>query len=202
MMNNDEVKIEISYDPELEDNDPSFLIENERFQHILDMELPKDLCDLQFKNEEEKQYFLASYYRWCPDLFLDVMTPENGRHLNLYQRVLLRVLFRFKYVYTTIPRGSAKSFIQVLAYMLMAVMYPTIKLSILAETKQQSASIVKDKYEEMLEWFPFFKEEILDKPQFQNDIAIIRFKNGSRIDNLANALVWACQLEIVDIIIR
>ena len=43
------------------------------------------------------------------------------------------------------------------------------------------------KYEEMLEWFPFFKEEILDKPQFQNDIAIIRFKNGSVISNLANA---------------
>lgn len=108
IMKDDEIRVELTYNPTVDREDPSFLIENKRFQHILDMDLPEDLSDLKFKNEKEKQYFLASYYKWCPDIFLDVMTAENGRHLNLYQRVLLRVLFRFKYVYTTIPRGSAK----------------------------------------------------------------------------------------------
>lgn len=114
--------------------------------------------------------------------------PNTKKRLNLYQRVLLRALFRFPKTYTTIPRGSAKSFIQLLAYMLMAVLYPNIKLSILAETKEQSAGIIADKYEELTtEWFPFLKNEIEGKPTMQRDIAIINFKNGSTISNLANA---------------
>lgn len=123
-----------------------------------------------------------------PDLFLDMMSSqESKKTLTLYQRVLLRVLFRFKNTYTTIPRGSAKSFIQLLAYLLQGVMYPNIKLSIIAETKEQSASIIKDKYAELTsEWYPFFKDEI-KSASFQRDIAVIEFHNGSRIDNLANA---------------
>lgn len=135
-----------------------------------------------------KSYYCASFFRWYPDLFLDMMSPpDSKKKLTLYQRVLIRVLFRFKKAYTTIPRGSAKSFIQLLTYLLIAVMYPNVKLSIIAETKEQSASIIKDKFAEITnEWYPFFNDEIKNT-QFQRDIAVIEFQNGSRIDNLANA---------------
>jgi ribonucleoside-diphosphate reductase alpha chain len=141
-----------------------------------------------FMDMSEKAYYCASFFRWYPDMFLDLMTPtESKKRLNLYQRVMLRSYFRFRETYTTIPRGSAKSFMQLLAYLLMAVMFPNIRLSIIAETKEQSASIIQDKYNEIVtDWYPFFQDEVKDF-SFQRDIAVIRFQNGSRIDNLANA---------------
>lgn len=134
----------------------------------------------------DKSLYVASFYRFYPDLLLDLMTPkESKRRLNLYQRVLMRAIFRFHQVYTVVTRSSSKSFIQLLSYMLMGIMYPGIQLSILAETKEQSASIMGDKYSELCEWFPFLKEEVAEK-SFQRDIAIIIFHNGSKISNLGN----------------
>lgn len=159
-------------------NNPDF---NSFMKVITDEEVNK------FESMVDKLYYMASFFKWYPDLLLDVMTPKDSKkRLNLYQRVLLRALFRFPKTYTTIPRGSAKSFIQLLAYLLMGIMFPNVKLSILAETKEQSASIIKDKFHELCEWFPFLKEEIAST-SFQRDIAVIEFHNGSRIDNLANA---------------
>lgn len=84
----------------------------------------------------DKFLYLASFYKFYPDLFLDSMTPEDSKyHLNLYQRVMLRCLFRFKNNYIVIARGSAKTFTELLALILKAIMYPGIKLAVTAESK-------------------------------------------------------------------
>lgn len=77
----------------------------------------------------------ASYYRQYPDRFLDLIAPPNGKiKLFFYQRMLLRVLFRYQNVYITMTRGSAKSFTQVLAQYLKCVMFSGIHLFIAAPT--------------------------------------------------------------------
>jgi ribonucleoside-diphosphate reductase alpha chain len=140
-----------------------------------------------FQSMMDKMVYFASYFRWFPDLFLDMMTPpECPFRLNLYQRVLLRCLFRFRSTYTVVTRGASKTFTQLLALYLMAIFYPSIKLSVTAETKEQAVSIFKDKHTELTtQWFPFLQDEIKEF-QFAKDTAHVLFQNGSRIDVIAN----------------
>lgn len=133
----------------------------------------------------DKFYYLVSFFRFYPDIFLDMMTDEDSKyHLNLYQRVMLRMLFRFKNNYIVLSRGSAKTFTELLGLMLKAIMYPGIRLSVTAESKEQASNILKDKFSELTEtWFPFLKAEIV-KAQFGKDTGTIEFYNGSKIDVL------------------
>lgn len=116
-----------------------------------------------------------------------MMTSEDCPfRLNLYQRVLLRALFRFKSTYTVVTRGASKTFTQLLSLYLMGIFYPSIKLSVTAETKEQAVSIFKDKHTELTtQWFPFLQDEI-QTAQFAKDTALVVFQNGSRIDVVAN----------------
>jgi ribonucleoside-diphosphate reductase alpha chain len=131
----------------------------------------------------DKLYYFASWAKFYPDLFLDMMTPEDSKyHLNLYQRVMLRMLFRFKNNYIVLSRGSAKTFTELLSLILKGIMYPGIRLSVTAESKEQASNILKDKYNELTdEWYPFLKNEIA-KVQFGKDTGLIELHNGSKID--------------------
>lgn len=111
------------------------------------------------------------------------MTPPDSKYrLNLYQRVMLRCLFRFKRNYIVISRGSAKTFTELLALILQGIMYPGIKLAVTAESKEQASSILKEKFNELTtQWFPFLQAEIA-KTSFGKDYANITLQNGSVID--------------------
>jgi ribonucleoside-diphosphate reductase alpha chain len=143
--------------------------------------------ELDKKTDElmDKFYYLAGFFKFYPDLFLDIMTPPDSKyHLNLYQRVMLRMLFRFKNNYIVISRGSAKTFTELLGLILKGIMYPGIRLSVTAESKEQASNILKDKFAELTDvWFPFLKNEIA-KAQFGKDTASITLHNGSVIDVL------------------
>ena len=97
-------------------------------------------------NVENWTYFCA-YARWYPDLFLDLIKPEKGG-LNLHfdQRVYLRAMLRFVSFYGVFPRGYGKTFDEVLASMLVCVFFPEISISLTAQTKENAAELLKDKY--------------------------------------------------------
>ena len=47
-----------------------------------------------------------SFFRFYPDLFIDLITPKAGSiKLGLDQRVFLRILVRFPRAYCVFPRG-------------------------------------------------------------------------------------------------
>ena len=57
------------------------------------------------ENMAQSKEFIA-WARFCPDLFLDLLTPEKGGiRLDLDQRVFLRCLVRFISTYGVMPRG-------------------------------------------------------------------------------------------------
>lgn len=68
----------------------------------------------------------------------------------------------------------------------VSVLFPSIELALTAQTKENAAELLKDKYLEIVKHFPWFNIEIYDKKFSKND-AEITFVNGSRIDILANA---------------
>lgn len=137
-------------------------------------------------NIDNWEYF-CSYSRWLPDSFLDLIKPpKGGLNLHLDQRIYLRVMLRFTSFYGVFPRGYGKTFDEVLASMLACIFFPEISISLSAQTKENAADLLKDKYNEILRFYPLLKNEI-DKANFAKGDALVVFKNGSRLDNLANA---------------
>lgn len=130
---------------------------------------------------------LIGYLKWMPDIFLDLIKPETGckLRLGLDQRMQLRCLFRFENNYIVLPRGSGKSMISFMAAMIKCIFYPTIQIALTAQTRENSAKIIKDKYEELILSYPLLKNEIFSA-KFQKDTAEITLHNGSKICNLAN----------------
>lgn len=133
-------------------------------------------------------YDFLSWARWFPDLFLDLIKPETGGlNLHLDQRIFLRCDLRFMNMYGTFSRGYAKTFNEVLAMIIVALLYPNIELALSAQTKENAADLLKQKWNEISKLYPLFKEELERDPQFSKGNALITFKNGSTIDAIANA---------------
>ena len=145
------------------------------------------MADDKFKNNLKKYVEFLSWARWHYDLFLDLITPETGGiRLDLDQRVFLRGLGRFMRLYGTFPRGYGKTFCELLALYVTAILYPDCNLSMSAQTREASAKLIKEKHTEIKKFFPLMASEII-KENFSKDTAEIIFSSGSKIDNLANA---------------
>lgn len=124
----------------------------------------------------------CSYYREYPDHFIDLISPPRSKiKLYFYQRLMLRVLFRYQNVYITMTRGTAKSYTQILALYLKCVMFPSIELFLCAPTAKQAAKITKKNVEAIWSHFPLLKDEIA-KEEFQKDYTRLIFKNGSQLE--------------------
>lgn len=121
------------------------------------------------------------------DLFLDLIKPpKGGLNLHLDQRIYLRAMLRFIAFYGVFPRGYGKTFDEVLASILACVFYPEITISLTAQTKENAAELLKDKYNEIMRFYPMLKNEI-KKTNFSKGNAEIEFKSEAILDNLANS---------------
>lgn len=121
-----------------------------------------------------------------PDLWYDLITPETGGiRLDLDQRLLLRLMARFPSVYAVYNRGYSKTLLMVMSKIHRCVFYPNSNVTLTAQTKERSAQNLKEKYDELIRFYPLLKEEIY-QVKFSKDMAEIEFHNGSRYNNLAN----------------
>lgn len=122
----------------------------------------------------------CEYWRHYPDKFIDFIKPPNCKiELFFYQRLMIRILFRYKKVFFTFTRGTAKSFTQILAMYLKCIMYPGTKLFICAPTKEQAAKISQDNIKNIWDFFPILKGEC--KESFTTDDTKLLFHNGSTL---------------------
>lgn len=140
-----------------------------------------------------RQYI--AFWREYPDMFIDFLQtgadgeiPKDGLKFFFYQRVFLRISMRYRQVYAVFPRGYSKSFLAVLSLMIRCILYPGAKLFTAAGGKGQSASILKEKVDELCRLVPALAREIDRRPkktQESKDKCTYVFKNGSFFDNLA-----------------
>lgn len=75
--------------------------------------------------------------------------------------------------------------IAIMAAFHTCIFYPTVMVALTAQTKENSAKLIKDKLDEMLLAFPLLAEEIVSK-SISKDLVEITFANGSKLVNLAN----------------
>lgn len=129
-----------------------------------------------------------SFCRWYPDLMFDLLKPSKGGiNLHLDQRIFLRCDVRFFSMYGDFSRGYGKTYDEVMAAVAVALLYPNMSLAISAQTKENAADLLTDKWNELTKHFPLLVNELSDKPKFSRGIAVIKFKNGSEIDAIANS---------------
>ena len=137
----------------------------------------------------------TAFWREYPDLFVDFMVrgtrtePKEGEfQFYFYQRVFLRSVMRFQYVYAVFPRAYSKSFLSVMALMIRCILYPGVHLFVTSGGKEQGASILHDKVQEICKLIPSFEREInwsRGKTLEGKDKVRYIFKNESVLDNLA-----------------
>lgn len=139
-----------------------------------------------------RQYI--AFWREYPDLFVDFMqtggNPEKQLTFRLffYQRCFLRIAMRYKYVYAVYPRAYSKSFLSVLTLMIRAILYPGAELFSTAGGKEQAATILYEKVQDICKKIPAFKNEIdwrRGETQEGKDQCIYKFKSGSNFGNVA-----------------
>ena len=136
----------------------------------------------------------VAFWREYPDLFVDYMVrgdrePKDGEFkFYFYQRVFLRSVMRYQYVYAVFPRAYSKSFLSVMALMIRCILYPGAHLFVTSGGKEQGASILHDKVNEICQLIPSFEREInwnRGETLEGKDKVRYKFKNGSVLDNLA-----------------
>lgn len=123
-----------------------------------------------------------------PDLWWDLITPQTGGiRLDLDQRVYLRCIARFVSNYMVFPRGYGKTLLEVMGMVHAAIWHPDIEITMTAQTRENAAKLVEEKFREILRFYPLIQNEIMGKPQFSKDSVEIVFTSGGRIDIMANA---------------
>ena len=152
----------------------------------------KRIKDLENSTEFGKKivnyHDFISWCRWFPDLMLDMLKPKKGGlNLHLDQRIFLRCDVRFFSLYGDFSRGYGKTFDEVLAAVVVAILYPNITIAISAQTKENAADLLATKWNEIVKFYPLLENELEVRPKFQRGVANIKFKNGSEIDAIANA---------------
>lgn len=139
-----------------------------------------------------RQY--VAFWREYPDLFIDFLqtgddkTRKKEINFYFYQRLFLRAAMRYKYVYMTFPRAYSKSFLSVMVLMCRCILYPGCKLFVTSGGKEQAASIIKEKVQEICAAIPAFAREIdwrRGQTQEGKDYCKYIFKNTSYFDVVA-----------------
>lgn len=126
-------------------------------------------------------------FRSYPDLFIDFILPENSKfELYLYQRQILRAMFRYRRTFFTLTRGSSKSFTEILGKYIECILYPNIRIMITAPQKQMASQIAQQNIESIWNFMPILKGE-LRKIQFEKDYTRLTFHNNSILDVVANS---------------
>ena len=75
---------------------------------------------------------------------------------------------------------------EVISMFITAILYPGKRMSLTAQTRENAANLLYDKYKEITEQYPLLKNEMF-KPKKSKDTFELQFTNGSIIDSLANS---------------
>lgn len=141
-----------------------------------------------FTKNLEKYTEFVSWARFFPDLWWDLITPSTGGiRLDLDQRVYLRSVARFISNYMVFPRGYGKTLLEVMGMVHAAIFHPDIEITMTAQTRENAAKLVDEKFREILKFYPLIQNEIAGKPQLTTDKVEIVFTSGGRLDVMANA---------------
>ena len=128
-----------------------------------------------------------------PDIFVDLLSPKDSEFsLFFVQRIVLRVMARYRQSYSTFTRAFSKSFLAFLSRYIFTMLTPGHYSFVVSGTKKQAANIAKEKVVmDLWNKFPLLANEMksvrvggkLRTPYVQGvDYAEFRFTHGGQLD--------------------
>jgi hypothetical protein len=150
--------------------------------HLIDNNKTNENKIKSFESLKPKWKEMCSYFRYYPDHFIDFISPPDSKvKLYFYQRVYLRIMMRYRKVYLTATRGTSKSFLENLCFVLKCIFYPGTKLFVTAPGKEQAAKISQDCLNDIFNFYPILRDEVKTFIESKDYTKLI-FHNGSRYD--------------------
>ena len=109
---------------------------------------------------------LLSFFRFYPDIFADIFRSENAQfQLELPQRLLMRVLARYRDSFISSCRGLGKTYCLILAKMIEGALYPGEIMRYAAPNQKQAAALATQAYHQIEKDYP----DIASMWQLKND---------------------------------
>ena len=118
------------------------------------------------------------YYREHIDVFCE---EYLGIPLNLYQKVSLRAMAKYNFIVLVWSRGLGKTWTSAVYVCCMAILYPNLRIGIIAPSFRQSKMLVEDKIDnDLCIRSDALRQEIVDAKN-GTDQLIRKFANNSQI---------------------
>lgn len=166
------------------------MISDEQIQTIYEDEKQRILMlsdDSVFGGNLWNYYQFISWARWFPDKYIELFkSKDSNMQLHFDQRVFMRGDVRFQSMYGTFSRGYAKTYTEILDDFIVGTLTPNLTMAITAQTKENAAALLAEKTEEILRYYPLLENEI-ELTRFSKNDALIKFRSGASLTNLANA---------------
>jgi hypothetical protein len=92
--------------------------------------------------DTESAAFSVSFFRAYPDYFADLCRAPDAQYgLELPQRMMLRIMMRYRNSYTTGCRGLTKTYCILLGKMIKGILWPGLKMRYTAPNQKQAAAL-------------------------------------------------------------
>ena len=147
--------------------------------------------------EKNQALFKRYLNHWMlnPDLFLDtIQTETDKKHFTLkpYQRLMLRAVMRYRYVFFTATRAASKSFCAYLGAYLKCMFLPNSNIFIASDIKGTVIKTAEAKFAEFFRHWPLLQNELKTQEddgkkgqKSSNSYYELNFKNGSKLTVIA-----------------
>lgn len=118
------------------------------------------------------------YYREHLDVFCENVLEIE---LNLYQKVALRAMAKYNFSTFVWSRGLGKTWLSAVYVCCMSILYPNLRVGIIAPSFRQSKMLIEDKIDnDLCIRSPFLRQEKI-KPINGTDQMVRKFANNSQI---------------------
>ena len=102
---------------------------------------------------------LISFFRWYPDYLADMLRSPNARYrLEFPQRIMMRVIARYRNVYITGCRGLTKTYVMLLSKMIEGVLFPGEIMRYVAPAQQQAAKLAAQTFQQIEKDYPILAD--------------------------------------------
>lgn len=120
---------------------------------------------VQKKTTEDRDYeeyatetwaFLISFFRWYPDILLDILRSDEAEYKNeeLIQRVILRCFARYQYVDITGCRSLTKTNTNMKSMLTDKILWPGTRGSYYGPSYKQQAELAKTAFQDIKDAYP------------------------------------------------
>lgn len=119
--------------------------------------IPKDLSKaFDYENLDiSSGAFIVSFFRWYPDALCDICRSETAKYnLELPQRMILRIIARYRNAYITGCRGLTKTYCILLGKMIKGILWPGERMRYTAPAQKQAAALATQAFHQIESDYP------------------------------------------------